>query len=201
MQQWRRRTRGTPRQLGKAFPLIKKKDLPKLSFRNIRKAKSLSAAKGLNIPKELMSAQLSERMKAKIGYSVDTKKSTGPAMKLGGFTVKKQSINWLKRSAAAKGVSFKVVLMSPSEFLRRAPSMVTIKAPAIMQKASQYHKESVEYAIDAIKHGKPIAIPFLDYSEMKDGYPEHDGRARSFAALNLGVQIIPVAVLGEKELA
>jgi len=30
MQQWRRRTRGTPRQLGKAFPLSEKKKLPKL---------------------------------------------------------------------------------------------------------------------------------------------------------------------------
>ena len=182
---WRTRKRGTARQIGKKFPIIQKKHLPKL-----------------NIPKELMSAQASEKMKSKIGYSIPSKiDAHGPAVRINGtpIRIKKDSLDWLEADAKKRGVPFKIVLMAPQEALRRSPSMVTAEAPAIMQASSQFHKGSITYTKREIKAGRPLDIMFFDYSRMKATYPTHDLRHRARAALELGIKLIPVAILGEKE--
>lgn len=176
---------GRPRAKSQAFPIIEKKHLPKL-----------------NIPKELKSASkiLRESQKEKIGDSRPTGgPPKGPTVALGKFKVSKESIRWAEQRAKSRGTNGRLVMMSPDEFLRRSPSMVTAAAPASLQRKEHYSKSSLDYIRNVIRQGKPVEVPFLDYTDMRAGWPTHDGRHRAFIAKEMHIPRVPVYVIGEKE--
>jgi len=159
-------------------------------------------------PTSVMSRRLVHQLaKAKpattdIGYSIDSidvGSAKGDAIKFGKLVISKDSIKVLKDYAKDRGVKGKIIYMLPAEFLRRVPSTVTTEAPAFVQKKSLFHKESLSALRKAIRKRMPLNILMLDYTDMRAGYPAHDGRHRSVIAKEMGIKRVPVFVIGEPE--
>lgn len=160
------------------------------------------------VPEDVMSESVKKILEAPKGgigpgtsahTATSIKRSTG-YLKVGPLKINKASIETLRDYAKKKGTSFKLVLMSPKEFLSRVPSTLTADIPAIVQKPRHFDQSTVAYAKRAVKAGKAMDVAMLDYSQPKAGWASHDSRHRAFAYLQLGIPAMPVVVLGEPEI-
>lgn len=177
---WKTRTSGTSRQLGKHFLVFEKKKLPP----KIRiKKKVPSAVKSASEIEKLVDypqVELSAKEKKEIGESLQQTSDISNSITMGRtpkgvpIRINLASIEALENEANRRGVPGKVVFLSPEEFMRRSPSMLSARIPASLQKKKHFDEESLLFVKKQLQGGYPINIPLLDYSKMKANWPTHE---------------------------
>jgi len=109
-------------------------------------------------------------------------------------------IKW-RKPVCPRDVECKIVEMSPLEFLSRVPSPCRegVTADKDVDLKGCFSESSVRYIMSQIERGEELDVPLLDYSRMFRGFPTHEGRHRAFVAYKMGIEKIPVLVLGKEK--
>jgi hypothetical protein len=106
----------------------------------------------------------------------------------------------LKRYFQSLGKKVELAWMSPDEFLAKVPHPITPTIPALLDLREEFFsKTSLDYIRKQIMKGEKLPPLLLDYSRMWFGWPTHEGRHRAFVAKTLGIEKVPVLIVGEAE--
>jgi len=107
-------------------------------------------------------------------------------------------VKW-KKAVCPKGAICEVVEMSPLDFLSKVPSPCREGRTALedLKFKDCWSGSSIRYIWERIGRGEELDPPFIDYNRMFRGFPTHEGRHRAFVAYKMGVEKIPVLVLGK----
>jgi hypothetical protein len=108
----------------------------------------------------------------------------------------------LKRYFQSLGKKVELVWMSPDEFLAKVPHPITTTIPALVDLREEFFsKTSLNYIRKQIMKGEKLPPLLLDYSRMWFGWPTHEGRHRAFVAKTLGIEKVPVLIVGEEDMS
>ena len=106
----------------------------------------------------------------------------------------------LKGYFQSLGKKVELVWMSPDEFLAKVPHPVTPTIPALLDLREEFFsKTSLNYIRKQIMKKEKLPPLLLDYSRIWFGWPTHEGRHRAFVAKTLGIEKVPVLIVGEVE--
>jgi hypothetical protein len=178
---WKSRTHGSARQLGKRFQVYdSRRPKPKHWKKRVPSAVKSASEKEIAKLVDYPDVELSAQEKKARGESLQQTSDFGSSITMGRtpqgvpIRISLASIDALESQANRRGVSGKVVFLSPEEFLRRSPSMLTARIPASLQKRKHFDEESLLFVKEQLQTGQPIDIPMLDYSRMKANWPTHE---------------------------
>jgi hypothetical protein len=116
------------------------------------------------------------------------------------YMLDQEEAEGLKRYFKDLGKKVELVWMSPEEFLAKVPHPITTTIPALLDLREEFFsKTSLNYIRKQIMKKEKLPPLLLDYSRMWFGWPTHEGRHRAFVAKTLGIEKVPVLIVGEEE--